>query len=102
MARVVITHPEMGVFLGVALGLGLWTKLDCAGQPAACNFKDETDARQFVSTWIECNNPDDYRYVAAGGPRGATIADLKAAGLGDLLGDMEADAPRYAEPAGHA
>lgn len=32
----------------------------------------------------------------------ATIAILKKAGLGDLLGDMEADVLRFAEPMGSA
>lgn len=102
MAHVVITHPEMGVYLGHARGLGFFTLLDSAGQPSACTFTSEAEARKHVASWQSHNDPDAYTYVVCGGPRYATIADLKAAGLGHLLGDMEADALRYAKPAGSA
>lgn len=98
----VIVHDEMGVYLGSCMGLGFWTLLDPAGQPSACTFESEAQARAHVATWDEQNDPDAYRYVPAGGDRFATIPQLEAAGLGHLLGGMKEDALRYCEPEGHA
>lgn len=30
--RYIVSHPEMGLFVGVAMGFGFWSKLDPAGQ----------------------------------------------------------------------
>jgi hypothetical protein len=101
---VVIVSDEMGVYLGSAMGFGFWTLIDPVGQPSACIFEDEADARDFVSTWDDQTGAEAFRYVPVetGGAKCAEIPVLKAAGLGHLLGDMEADALRYAEPAGTA
>lgn len=99
---VVIVSDTMGIYLGNALGLGFWTLLDPAGQPSACAFENEDQARAHVATWIDGGDPEAYRYIIAGNGREATIADLKVAGLDHLLGDMEADALRYTEPVGNA
>lgn len=100
--RIVITHTEMGVYLGGFLGLGFWTLIDPAGQPSAVTFDDEAQARAHVSSWCEENDPDAYRYVPVTTCDYAAPAELKDVGLGHLLGDMEADALRYAEPEGNA
>jgi hypothetical protein len=64
MKRILLTNPEMGVYLGHCLGLGLWSKLDPAGQLSACVFETEAEAREHVSSWKEPHNdPDQYRYV---------------------------------------
>ena len=97
---VVIVHDEMGVYLGSCMGLGFWTLLDPAGQPSACVFADEAEARDHIATWEE--GPSLYRFVEVEGQREATIPQLRAAGLAHLLGEMEADALRYAEPQGTA
>lgn len=66
------------------MGLGFWTKLDPVGQPSACTFADEADAKDFIVTWdtreplyaygfatVHVADPENY----------ATIAECVAAGL---------------------
>jgi hypothetical protein len=86
------------------MGFAFWSKLDSVGQTAAAAFPDKTEAMRFAAEIVE---PDHWHLlefkdvvVDVDGTH-ASIAALKAAGLGDHLGDMEADALRYAEPAGH-
>lgn len=97
--RTVITHPEMGVYVGHCLGLGFWTLLDSAGQPSATTFDNELDAREHIASWDENNDPNDYGFVLV---ESGEIQALKDAGLSPLLGDMEADALRYTTPLGNA
>jgi hypothetical protein len=47
----VICHPEMGVFLGVCLGLAFWSKLDSVGQDHAPAFDSEAQAEVFMAGW---------------------------------------------------
>ncbi|WP_234053704.1 MULTISPECIES: hypothetical protein [unclassified Xanthobacter] len=94
MARqFVITHPEWGVYLGNCLGLGFWTLVDSAGQPAAVLFGSEAQAEAHIRSWDQNNDPADYTLhaVEAAG-QWASAAELRAAGLGDMLGDMEENA----------
>lgn len=81
--RVVITHPERGVYVGNAMGLGFWSRLDPAGQSSVVTFETEQDARAHVAGWDEGNNPGNYGYVSVRPTRGdyATAFDLRAAGL---------------------
>jgi hypothetical protein len=72
------------------------------GQPEAVTFLDASDAAQHITSWDSHNNPAEYSFVTVQATDYASIASLKAAGLADLLGDMEIDALRYAEPAGSA
>ena len=44
----VIEHPEWGYFLGRAMGLGFWSKLDPAGQVCCFALKKEEDIRNFI------------------------------------------------------
>jgi hypothetical protein len=60
--RIVIEHREMGIYLGSFLGMGFWSKLDLAGQDQAVTFTNETEAQEFVSSWDENNDPNDYTY----------------------------------------
>ena len=99
---VVITHPEMGVYLGSWIGLGFWSLLDPVGQQEAVTFPDETDASAHIASWDNENDPTAYSFVVVDADRSASIAVLKASGLTHLLGAMEEDALRYCEPAGHA
>src|SRR5690606_39754669 len=39
--QVVITHPDMGIYLGNFIGLGFWSLLDSVGQNAAPTFDSE-------------------------------------------------------------
>lgn len=50
-APFVITHPEMGIYLGMFMGLGFWSKLDPVGQPSACTFESIEQAREFMASW---------------------------------------------------
>lgn len=90
------------------MGLGLFTLLDPAGQPCAVTFETCDEIFAHVASW---QSPDAVPFdtskitchaVNASDGKYATIADLKASGYGPLLGDMEADALRYAPAAGHA
>lgn len=95
---IVIVHPEMGIYLGNFWGMGFWTLLDCAGQPSAVAFPSLLDAITHVLSWEQNNDPEKYAFV------GVTVAkdgfawpeNLQAAGLGDVLGDMVANALREA------
>lgn len=88
--RTVIVHDMMGIFLGVALGLGFWSLLEPAGQVAAVCFDSEEDARNFVSLWEVKTDPDIFRYVSVESENGewASISELIKGGLGDLTALM--------------
>ncbi|RFC64755.1 hypothetical protein [Mesorhizobium denitrificans] len=92
--KIVIIHPQMGVYLGHCLGLGFWTLLDPAGQSEAVVFDSVADARAHIASWENENRPDDYGFheVAATG-RYATIPMLIEAGLSHLLGTMAGTSP---------
>ena len=47
--RVVMYHLEYGIFLGEALGLAFWSKLDPCGQSSAPTFTHEA-----VSDFVGC------------------------------------------------
>lgn len=85
MKRTIITHPEMGIFIGAAAGLAFWSMLDAAGQSEVVTFEDEADARDFVGSWVPPQNPDQYSYVEVESVREwATVAELDRVGLGDF------------------
>lgn len=86
--EIVIVHPKMGIYLGCALGLGFWSKLDAAGQTMATTFENEAQARGHVASWDELNQPDDYAYarVLVTEPGAATIDEMRQAGLDEHLG----------------
>jgi hypothetical protein len=94
--RIVLTHPEQGIYVGNAMGLGFWSNWEAAGQDVAVSFDDEAAARAHVSTWDENNDPDAYGYarVSVASDEGyATVAELADAGLGDLLGELRVNTP---------
>jgi hypothetical protein len=47
----VIVHPEFGIFLGTALGLAFWSKIDPVGQPCAPTFANMDQAQELISAW---------------------------------------------------
>lgn len=49
--RYVLYSEELGVYLGHALGLGFWSKLDPAGQNCAVTFETESGAARYLTTW---------------------------------------------------
>lgn len=54
----------MGVYVGNALGLGFWSKLDDADQDTAVTFDSVEDAKEHVCSWEKGNDPNDYTCVA--------------------------------------
>ena len=44
--RYVLVHPDMGVFVGCALGLAFWSKLDCVGQSHVPVCRTEQEAAE--------------------------------------------------------
>jgi hypothetical protein len=81
---VVIVHPTDGIFIGEKLGLGVWSKLDPAGQDAAAAFKDVAEAEAVMRRWIG-GRPDGvvFRQVEADRNNGlhASIEACVRAGL---------------------
>lgn len=101
--RYVMIHKTDGVFIGCSMGFAFFAKLDSAGQPSSATFSTIENGKKFFDQ-IGFSFPfDDVRFEPVETATGyATIAELKAAGLADELGDMEADALRYATPMGQA
>lgn len=100
--RVVVVHPEFGIYVGSCLGMGFWTKLDCAGQDGVVSFEDEADARDFISGWEQNGDPSVYTYhevVPDGDAVYCTAQALVDAGLEDHLGEMAH--PGWANQPGH-
>lgn len=86
MKKIVIAHPDMGVFLGAMWGLGFWSNLDPVGQSAACAFDDEKAAREFVAKWgvpviAELTFHEVDAYEVRPGQWGASIDACVKAGL---------------------
>ena len=88
---IVIAHPEDGIYLGNCMGLGFWSLMDAAGQYEAATFENEAQARAHVASWDSHNDPNAFGYhkVVCANEFYATVDELKAAGLEDLLGEME-------------
>lgn len=55
----VIYSEKYGVFLGTAMGLAFWSKLETAGQEAAPVFDSADEAMGFLATWPELSGPSD-------------------------------------------
>lgn len=49
--RYVIVDPEWGIYLGSALGMGFWSKLDPVGQTCAATFGSPVAALDWINTW---------------------------------------------------
>jgi len=79
---VVIYSEENGVYLGSAMGMGFWSKLDPVGQPAAATFEDEAEAETHMASW-DSGRPDGVRLVKVDADQGtyASIAACVRAGL---------------------
>lgn len=61
MKRIALTHPEKGVYLGQAMGLGFFSLLDCVGQSSAYVFANEETARRLIGRLdVDCD-PNAYR-----------------------------------------
>lgn len=89
--HLVIVHENFGIYVGNAMGMGFWSKMDAAGQVQVPTFPSIDEAREHVSGWDENNNPDDYRFeeMPHDNPY-VTIEELEEAGLSDYIGDLYA------------
>ena len=89
MTRFVIFSPTEGVYLGSAMGLGFWSKLDPVGQNAAVTFASPSEATECIRSWEPGSAPLDIRFrtvecggpVEAGGVVYATIPEIVAADM---------------------
>lgn len=75
--RVIIIHPEAGIFLGACMGLGFWSKLDPAGQVEAVTFPDETEAKRYLDSWPEQPTGLEVRSVQADGEYISMVSLIK-------------------------
>ena len=99
MKKVVITHPEMGIFVGAAMGFAFWSMLDTGGQYQVVTFEDEEDAREFVGEWVPAQDPDTYNYVEVDSMKEwATVVELDRAGLGEFTALLLLDTPVVGSP----
>lgn len=79
--RILIFHPEMGVYLGNCLGLGFWSKLDPGGQDAAVTFESAEEAINHAASWDDLVLNLKFASVKTCARNYATILEIEAAGL---------------------
>lgn len=89
-ARVIIVHPEMGVYLGSCMGFGFWSKLDPVGQTHAVAFADVNEAIQHIHSWDGARAPADYVLLDVGTREAgyASVAECAAAGADAWFPDV--------------
>jgi len=87
---VAVAHPKFGIFVGAALGLAFWSKLDAVGQNNAAVFETAEEAKEFISNIQLPEDVRDFSYVEVetADEFFATIEELEDAGLGNLLGHL--------------
>ena len=92
MTRIIIYHPESGVYLGHdILGFHFWSNLDPSGQTAAVTFASEEEARDYIAELESAPNADVFVYVVVEVENGihATIEECTAAGLPMWIPEVE-------------
>lgn len=95
--KFVITEPELGIYVGNAMGLGFWSKLDTVGQDRVPVFDTREQAQEHINSWDGANE-DVHEYAFAevdvsDDATYATVYELIDAGLEDLIGDMAVNVP---------
>lgn len=85
---VLIVHPELGVYIGSAMGMGFWSKLDPVGQPVAVTFPSEADARAFTESWGDVLHGLSFLPVVPDMGEYASIAACIAAGAEGWIDDI--------------
>ena len=63
--QIVIYTRSEGVYLGSAIGLGFWSKLDPVGQDAAVVFPSIRKAKRIVRNWEDKPTGIQYKQVCA-------------------------------------
>lgn len=82
ICKILITHPQHGVFLGSAMGLAFWSECESAGQNQAVICSTEDTAREFIATWSEIPEGLELQEVMVDDQAEyATIDQCVAAGL---------------------
>lgn len=79
---IVISSADWGVYLGTAMGMGFWSKLDPAGQDVACTFESIEQAKEIIASW-DSKPPEDTQFtlVQTKHEFHATIPECVKAGL---------------------
>lgn len=92
MKAYVITHPVLGIFYGVYLGIPLWTKIDNVNIKVVPTFESITDAIHATLKWKFGPDSDiSFPIVEADCHNGtrASIASCIKAGLDGWLENLE-------------
>ncbi len=63
--QIVIYTRGYGIYLGSALGLGFWSKLDPVGQDSAVTFESIRGAKRAISHWEDKPTGIQYKQVCA-------------------------------------
>lgn len=100
--KYVIVHETDGILVGMALGLAFFSLLDSAGQWEVPVIT-KADFTSIIKSWKEQIDENattffdklSVKEVKVSNPAYATIEELEAAGLGDLLGDMRDNFEKY-------
>jgi hypothetical protein len=48
MPRLLVVHPEYGVYIGSAMGAAFWSRVDSIGQDSAYTFASHESAQCFI------------------------------------------------------
>ncbi|MBO1076044.1 hypothetical protein [Roseomonas marmotae] len=91
----VLIHRDLGLYVGRTFAQSFWSKLNGAGRQAVATFPSEAQARWHIDLW-EGGWPEDQAAcglslhpVGVDLPDGwASITALRAAGLGEHLGEL--------------
>jgi ribA/ribD-fused uncharacterized protein len=78
--RTLLTHPEMGIYVGSFIGLGIWSKLDDGDQPCAVTFESDAEADAVMASWD--NLPEGIKKVHVIPDDGNYISKVKCTDLG--------------------
>lgn len=97
----VLAHAELGVFVGAAMGLAFWSRLDSVGQVVAATFASEEDALDFARGWAQDEAAVDLDALEVFAVASGHWRDLAAVGLdtGDMAANEIAQASVEAETA---
>jgi hypothetical protein len=93
--KVVMVHPDWGLYLGTGNGVLLWTKIETGGLYTARAFPGVQHAKAYLSMMDMPTGRDGVRLieyvpvVADIEGEWASTVSLRRAGLGPLIGDLE-------------
>lgn len=101
--RIAVLNHQEGVFVGHSMGLAFFSLSETAGQWQVYTWATEEQARTDMEIVWKIDMPLHYKPVIVADEHGyATVAELRAAGLGEYIGDLEANFLLAADAAGEA